>query len=114
MNQKNEIVEKLFVRFYRVYPHLEKFGENGMKRTKEDLFYHFQYLETAFSLKDPKIFRDYVIWLGEVLETRGGGQSLLFVNLAWLVEEIEQLDETVEHQFYLEILKEGMELLRGE
>lgn len=111
IHQKDQIVERLFIRFYREYPSLEKFGDNGKRRTKEDIYYHFQYLETAYTLRELNIFKDYVIWLGEVLETRGVGRHLLFINFAWLIEEIEKLEKTDEHDFYLETLKKGMQLL---
>ncbi|MCT2344083.1 hypothetical protein [Niallia taxi] len=111
--EKEKIVEKLFARFYEQYPDLERFGENGKKRTKEDINYHFQYMETAYSLQNKKVFRDYIIWLSDVLESRGVGRQLLYINLEWIAEELRVLDETEEVRFFLEILTEGMELIKS-
>lgn len=111
IHHKDQIVEKLFRRFYKEYPSLEKFGENGKKRTKEDIYYHFQYLETAYALQEPKVFKDYVIWLAEVLETRGVGKQLLFINFVWLIEEIKTFEITDELEFYINALKKGMQIL---
>ncbi|MFP9127668.1 hypothetical protein ACLIJJ_07745 [Niallia sp. BSM11] len=110
---KEKIVEKLFVKFYEQYPDLVRFGENGRKRTREDINYHFQYMETAFSLQNKQIFHDYIIWLSEVLETRGVGKHLLYINLEWIASELRELEQTDEIIFYLEILAEGMVIIKA-
>lgn len=51
-------------RVHEMFPQLrEKYGEEGMKRTSEDLRFHFDYLQSAVCMQDKNIFLDYVAWV---------------------------------------------------
>ncbi len=116
--EKEKIVDQIVEKFYEKYPNLiEKFGENGKKRTREDNFYHFQYLETAYDLENQQVFIDYALWLNQVLTSRGVGTTLIIENFHWIIEVLEgtnqeaPLDLQVKN-FYLEALKLAIDTLK--
>jgi hypothetical protein len=109
---KDRIVKKLFDRFYEEFPSLEKFGESGKKRTEEDIYYHFQYLETAYKLDNKQIFTDYSKWLQDILTSRGLDSFYLVLNYKWLIEEMAETD-TEEKDFYMSALEEGIKVLEA-
>lgn len=50
---KEQIVEEIVHQIYEAYPWLvEKFGDNGRKRTAEDNYHHLDHLEIAFQMND--------------------------------------------------------------
>ncbi|MDT8862055.1 hypothetical protein N0O92_17735 [Alkalihalobacillus sp. MEB130] len=76
-----DLLDDIITGIYEAYPELEeKFGERGKVKCKEDNEHHFNYLETAFLLNQPKIFTDYAIWLNNVLVSRGMKSSHLIDN----------------------------------
>jgi hypothetical protein len=109
-HDKDRIVKKLFDRFYQEFPSLEKFGESGKKRTEEDIYYHFQYLETAYKLNNIQIFTDYSKWLQDILTSRGLDSFYLVLNYKWLIEELAETDAE-EKDIYTAALKKGIEVL---
>lgn len=46
----------------------------------EDNVYHFESLEFAYSVHDPQIFLNYVVWLQDVLTSRGVSIEIIIVN----------------------------------
>lgn len=57
---------------YARHPELmQRFGEKGRATCREDLHYHLEYLLSALYGADVGLFRDYVLWLRSVLESRG-------------------------------------------
>ena len=61
--KKEEIAQEALDIFYNKYPEfLNKYGEEGKKRSYEDLVYHLSYLESAISVNEPKLFIDYLAW----------------------------------------------------
>ncbi|MBD8070158.1 hypothetical protein [Bacillus sp. PS06] len=70
--QIEAIIEEVVKDIYLTYPELlDRFGEIGKVKCKEDNGHHFKNLETAYVLKDPKIFVDYAHWLNHLLTSRG-------------------------------------------
>lgn len=106
---KENIVDQIVHKFYDQYPELiKKFGENGKKRTREDNYYHLQYLETAFELHNEQVFIDYSLWLNEVLTSRGVGTSLIIKNFQWLSEAVDQLADDNMKAFFQDVLQKAI------
>lgn len=62
--KNDEILSALFSESLKEFPDLrERYGDQGIERTKEDLSFHLQYLTTAVCLNDKFLFIDYVKWL---------------------------------------------------
>ncbi|WP_216831281.1 globin family protein [Alkalihalobacterium elongatum] len=111
---KEKIVNEIVKKFYEKYPTLvDKFGENGRKRTREDNFYHLQYLDTAWKLKNKKVFIDYSLWLNEVLTSRNVSTTLVLENFQWLKEELHGLIDPDVETFYTEVLDEAIDVLEA-
>lgn len=92
MNQMifNSIIEEVTEGIYNDNPVLlEKFGERGRQKCREDNEHHIKYLQTAAALDDEKYFTDYAIWLNGILTSRG-------MQTAHLVDNFERLKNAFE------------------
>lgn len=68
----NVIIDQVTEEIYRDYPVLlEKYGEQGRKKCREDNEHHIKHLQTAVSLGDKQFFIDYAHWLNGILTSRG-------------------------------------------
>ncbi|WP_046176082.1 hypothetical protein [Domibacillus indicus] len=57
---------------YRDYPELmNRFGERGREKCREDNHHHFNHLKTAHELQNVQLFVDYAHWLTSLLVSRG-------------------------------------------
>lgn len=71
-NAINEIIEEVTEGIYSDYPVLlEKYGEQGRKKCREDNEHHIKHLQTAVSMGDEQFFIDYAHWLNGILTSRG-------------------------------------------
>src|SRR5690606_6112723 len=50
---------------------LERFGEQGKAKCREDNHHHMKHLQTAYELNETKIFTDYAVWLNGILTRHG-------------------------------------------
>lgn len=50
---------------------LERFGERGRQKCRQDILYHLDYLQGALIGEDPRLFTQYAVWLKDVLSSRG-------------------------------------------
>ena len=110
-----EIVEEVTNGIYEAYPFLlEKYGEHGKERCKEDNIHHLKTLETAFQVKDEKIFVDYTIWLNSILTSRGMKSDLIIDNFKRLLVALDgKLEEEAQASFYISALNSGVAELEG-
>lgn len=74
------VTQQIYVRYPEL---LQRFGEQGRTACREDLQRHLEYLLAALHSASLAPFRDYVLWLSAVLESRGvpGGHVLESLNL---------------------------------
>ena len=110
-----EIVEEVTADIYAAYPFLlEKYGEQGKERCKEDNIHHLKTLETAFLVDDEKIFIDYTLWLNSVLTSRGMKSELIIDNFKRLLEALDgKLEGEAQASFYMCALNSGISVLEG-
>lgn len=63
---------------------LERFGEHGRQTCRQDIFHHLDYLQGALIVADASVFTQYVLWLKEVLSSRGVPSVHLSTSLDFL------------------------------
>lgn len=99
------IIEDVMKDTYLAYPELmERFGERGKEKCKEDNGHHFKNLETAFSVNEPKIFLDYSHWLNNVLTSRGMKTEHIIDNFERIYSKIEGQLSAEREEFYRKAL----------
>lgn len=78
-------VEEVTRRIYANHPELlQRFGEKGKAACREDIHHHLEYLGASLYGEDGGPFREYVLWLASVLESRGVPGSHLLESLQLL------------------------------
>ncbi|MBS2970632.1 hypothetical protein J9317_17960 [Metabacillus sp. KIGAM252] len=96
---------------YEQYPELlEKYGETGKRKCREDNEHHLKHLATAYEAQMPKIFTDYAVWLNNVLTSRGMKSEHLIDNFERIEKALEDV-EVPEKDSYCHYLKEANDLL---
>ncbi|RSD25517.1 hypothetical protein [Mesobacillus subterraneus] len=89
-----DIIEEVTAGIYRDYPNLlEKYGEQGRQKCKEDNVHHIKYLQTAFSMGEDQYFIDYAHWLNGILTSRGMKTDHLVDNFERLKAAFANLKE---------------------
>ncbi|RNF38373.1 hypothetical protein [Planococcus salinus] len=113
METKQHIAAATAKSIYEAYPTLwERFGERGFVHTEKDNLHHLDHLETAFSIKDKKIFTDYSSWLETVLTSRNVETALIIDNFERLIDILPLHLEEDERVFMLECLEEAISCLK--
>lgn len=93
---------------------LERWGEAGRTRCREDVTYHLSYLADGLALTRPDLFASYVGWIAGYLETLGIQRAHLAETLAAL-QRASRHQLSVEHQTeILTVLAAGRDALRAE
>lgn len=84
-NLATDAVEEVTRRIYANHPELsQRFGEKGKSACREDLRHHLEYLGASLYGEGGGSFREYVLWLASVLESRGVPGSHLSESLQLL------------------------------
>ncbi|MBH0230997.1 hypothetical protein [Halobacillus yeomjeoni] len=115
--EKEYLVSKVTDEIYQAYPFLwEKFGENGIERTKEDNYHHLDHLAAACEMKSEMLFIDYTNWLNNVLTSRGVDSHLIVDNFERLLRLLGEKswnsqDEVICYKNYLQAAIEHMHTL---
>ncbi|MFC7365993.1 MULTISPECIES: hypothetical protein [Bhargavaea] len=107
----NQVTEKI----YELEPALlERFGEPGKAKCREDNHHHMRHLQTAYNLNETKVFTDYAVWLDGILTKHGMNTKHLIDNfeiIRSLLEE-ETSEQAKTYRQYLttaiSTLKEGV------
>jgi hypothetical protein len=87
----DSIIEEVTDGIYRDYPILlEKYGERGRQKCKEDNEHHIKYLQTAANMDEEKYFVDYAHWLNGILTSRGMKTEHLIDNFQRLKNAFEK------------------------
>ncbi|OLS36930.1 hypothetical protein BTR22_09520 [Alkalihalophilus pseudofirmus] len=95
------IIDAITEEIYQAYPELEeKYGEAGRRKCREDNQHHFHSLETAYQMKQEKIFVDYALWLNGILVKHGMDKQHLIDNFERIERLIkEKVDDEKEEAF---------------
>ncbi|MTH53715.1 hypothetical protein GKZ89_09895 [Bacillus mangrovi] len=110
-DQVKQAIDHVVSGIYRQYPELlEKYGERGKEKCREDNEHHFKHLRTAYEADMPKIFTDYAIWLNNVLTSRGMKSEHLIDNFDRIAEAMGSIDAP-ERETYIGYLKEANQKL---
>ncbi|WP_254901723.1 hypothetical protein [Thalassobacillus devorans] len=115
VSEKTKLVDRVVGDIYQTYPGLiDKFGENGRRRTIEDNYHHLDHLDTAYQMGTSTFFVDYTLWLNSVLTSRGVGTELIVDNYERLIKGMENaaFESSDERDAYLEYLQAGIEELK--
>ncbi|MBM7551284.1 hypothetical protein [Thalassobacillus pellis] len=114
--EKSKLVDLVVEDIYTSFPNLiDKFGEHGKERTIEDNFHHLDHLETAYQMGSGAFFKDYTLWLNNILTSRGVRTDLIVDNYKRLIQRMDKVEfESVkERQTYIMYLQEGIQLLES-
>jgi hypothetical protein len=117
MNQTliNSIIEEVTDGIYKDYPFLlEKYGERGRQKCKEDNEHHIKYLQTAASMDEEKYFIDYAHWLNGILTSRGMQTEHIIDNFNRLIGAFEKTNDDKSARVYINMLKRAIYSLSEE
>ena len=108
----NSIIEEVTDGIYRDYPILlEKYGERGRQKCKEDNEHHIKYLQTAASMDEEKYFVDYAHWLNGILTSRGMKTEHLIDNFQRLIGALEKSDDDKLSRTFINMLESAINSL---
>ena len=111
----NSIIEEVTEGIYREYPVLlEKYGERGRQKCKEDNEHHIKYLQTAASMDEEKYFIDYAHWLNGILTSRGMKTEHLIDNFQRLIRAFEKSKDDKHVRVFIQMLESAIDSLSGE
>jgi hypothetical protein len=109
----SSIIEEVTEGIYNDFPFLlEKYGERGRQKCREDNGHHIKYLQTAADMDDDKYFIDYAHWLNGILTSRGMKTEHLVDNFMRLKRAFEKIDEELNGVF-INMLESAINSLRG-
>jgi hypothetical protein len=95
---------------------LERFGEKGKEKCREDNHHHMKHLQSAYELKQSVFFKDYALWLEGILTKHGMKTQHLIDNFK-LIQTVLR-EEKGEHEQQAEAftlyLSEAIAVLKGE
>lgn len=110
----DEIVDQVTEKIYRLEPALlERFGEQGKAKCREDNHHHLKHLQTAYELNETKVFTDYTVWLNGIL-TRHGMKTKHLINNFEITRSLLAEDNSEQAKSYRQSLIRAIEVLKGE
>ncbi|MCW1927526.1 globin family protein [Bhargavaea beijingensis] len=109
----DEIVDQVTEEIYRLEPALlERFGEQGKAKCREDNHHHMRHLRTAYELDETKVFSDYAVWLDGIL-TRHGMKTEHLVDNFGMIKSLLAEDNSEPAKSYCQYLMRAIEILKG-
>jgi hypothetical protein len=85
------IAEKVTESYYEVdVKAMEKWGEQGRKRTLEDTVFTLQHLSSAVFANDVNLFLDYLKWLVVVLTSRRVDIDVIILHTQILIDTLDK------------------------
>ncbi|GAE25856.1 hypothetical protein JCM9140_1877 [Halalkalibacter wakoensis JCM 9140] len=103
------LIDEIIDGIYTTYPELEeRFGERGKIKCREDNEHHFNHLETAYLMKQSKIFTEYAIWLNNVLVSRGMKTEHLLDNFIRIKQTIKNKMDDERTPHFLSYLEDAI------
>lgn len=112
--QLEALTHAIVNRQYEMQPDLmPRYGEEGRKRTVEDVRYHLQYLSETIRVDSVRLFSDYMAWAKIVLVRLGVPVEDLIVNLDIIQGVLEQHLTPEQASVAAEYLEAARERLRA-
>lgn len=108
-----EIITQVTKKIYAADPSLmEKYGERGVERCREDNEHHLNQLSAAYTIRDANMFVDYAKWLNGILHRHGMQTKHLTDNFRFLQEAVaaEESERSSTFHYYLQRAIESLEL----
>ncbi|HEX2168988.1 MAG TPA: hypothetical protein VHF65_01690 [Nitrososphaera sp.] len=85
------IAEKVTESYYEVdVKAMEKWGEQGRKKTLEDTVFTLQHLSSAVFANDVNLFLDYLKWLVVVLTSRRVNIDVIILHTQILIDTLDK------------------------
>ncbi|WP_077624073.1 hypothetical protein [Sediminibacillus massiliensis] len=107
------ILDEVVAGIYKKYPQLlQRFGEQGRQKCREDNQHHIHHLETAYQVEDPAIFVDYAIWLNDILCVRGMKPDHLIDNFERIAIAVEGKLDPEQEKSYKKALESAITALQ--
>jgi hypothetical protein len=83
------VIREVTERIYKEDPSLiDRYGERGVEKCREDNEHHLRQLSAAYAIKDEKMFVDYALWLDGILQRHGMNTKHLTDNFLFLSEAL--------------------------
>ncbi|WP_166243464.1 hypothetical protein [Paenibacillus turpanensis] len=106
-------IEDALKGMYEAFPELlERYGERGVQKCREDNRHHFRHLDTAYLLRSSNIFTDYALWLNGMLVRFGMKPDHLIDNFERLIRSIPKRFEEDRAASYVEYLHQAIAAMR--
>ncbi|SEJ79786.1 hypothetical protein SAMN04488127_2836 [Bhargavaea ginsengi] len=107
----DEIVNQVTEKIYELEPALlERFGEQGKAKCREDNHHHMKHLQTAYALNEAKVFTDYAVWLNGIL-TRHGMKTKHLIDNYQIIRSLLAEDKSEQAESYYRYLSEAITTL---
>ncbi|MGQ3478781.1 hypothetical protein [Paenibacillus sp. TY11] len=91
--QAGALAELVTQKQYELQPDLlQRFGDNGKIKTKQDSIYSLNYLAESVIVNSPILFTQYVSWLKKLLE---GLQMIIPLRLMWWLSQLPWLTMSI-------------------
>ncbi|KZE36399.1 hypothetical protein AV656_14750 [Bhargavaea cecembensis] len=108
----DEIVNQVTEKIYELEPALlERFGDQGKAKCREDNHHHMKHLQTAYELNETKIFTDYAVWLNGILTRHGMNTKHLIDNFE-IIRSLLTEDKSEQAESYRQALSKAIETLK--
>ncbi|WP_246238238.1 hypothetical protein [Alkalicoccus luteus] len=89
------IIERVTKRIYEANPELlERYGDRGKEKCREDNNHHLKQLSAAFTVNSEAMFIDYAHWLNGILVRHGMETKHLTENFLFLEEAMKEDSST--------------------
>lgn len=107
--ESGDLADKITEKQYLRQPDLlERFGENGKIRTKQDSQYSLNYLAESVLVQSPGLFTHYIAWLKVLLEGYKVSPEDLAINLNLIKETLEEEFDHPSKELLLKYLEMGI------
>lgn len=113
----DRIVNKVTEMIYEREPSLlERFGEKGKEKCREDNHHHMKHLQSAYELNQAAFFTDYAFWLNGILTKHGMKTQHLIDNfeLIHTVLRVEKGEDEQQAEAFTLYLSAAIAVLKGE
>lgn len=110
-HQYHPIIDDVITEMYKNDPTLERYGEKGKAKCREDNEHHFHHLETAYQLNNSMMFVDYAMWLNGILKKHGMETKHLVTNFQLILKYMKNRLEKEKEDTFVFYLQEAIILL---
>ncbi|QCT01223.1 hypothetical protein E6C60_0500 [Paenibacillus algicola] len=110
-----DMIQQVMDMIYTADPSLlQRYGERGRQKCREDNLHHLKHLETAFQLGNTSVFTDYALWLEGILSKHAMKTRTLTDNFQYMLDSLDlarSLDERA-RQAYRQYLEAAIHALQ--